>query len=81
MFLDEFEIRFHGPMVRPLIIHEFVEFSTGVFAAKTTELYIFVFRTPSELALFNILINDITLTTTTVFSATCAAIQTTRTIL
>jgi len=37
MFLDEFEIRLHGPMVRPLIIHEFVEFSAGIFAAKVTE--------------------------------------------
>jgi len=57
MFPDEVKIRLHSPMVRPLVIHEFVKFIAGVFVAVTTEFKIFVYGTVPELTLLNRIID------------------------
>jgi hypothetical protein len=59
-------------MVRPFIIHKFIEFFAGVFAAKAAELDIFILRAPSELTLPYIIIDIVT-------SAAAAIRRTTRT--
>ena len=38
VYFDELKIGFHGPVVRPFVIHEFVEILTGVFIARKAEI-------------------------------------------
>lgn len=67
-------------MVRPLVIHECMEFGTRVFGAETTEFNILILRTLSKLTLRYILINSVTLTAIAVCCPTGTAVETTRSV-
>ena len=80
VLLDGFKIRSDGRVVRPLIVHEFVEWGAWVFAAETAEFDILVLRALPELAFFDICIDAITLATIAVRCAACPTVETARTV-
>jgi hypothetical protein len=81
VFFNELEIGFHGPVVRPLVIHKFVEILTGVFTAKKAEIETSFLCAGPELALLNIMIYSIAPATPAIFSPACPAIDTAGTVL
>jgi len=54
VYFDELEIGFHGPVVRPLVIHESVEILTGKVLAGITEIEAFFPGAGPEPALLHI---------------------------
>ena len=53
VLLDPFEIRFHGPMMRPLVVHEIMQPLTGILATEAAEINRFLFGALSELTLLD----------------------------
>lgn len=81
VYFDELKIGFHGPVVRPFVIHEFVEILTGVFIARKAEIETFFPGAGPELALLNILIYSIAPATPAILCPAGPAIDTAGTVL
>ena len=70
------EIGLHGPMMRPFIGHEVVQFLAGVIAAVTAKGKLPLSGTFSEWALSNPVIDAVTEAAITVRCPACTAIET-----
>ena len=66
IFLDVFQIWFHGPMVRPFVGHEFMKRRAREFITKTAESEIFICGALPEPASFDPVIRAAAATAVTV---------------
>jgi len=81
VFLYIFQVGFHGPVVRPLIGHEIMEWRAGIFFAETAEIDALLCGAMPEPASLDIVVRTAAAAAVAVRGSAGAAIKSARPIL